>query len=125
MNLLLDEMLSVRLPARLAGEKVFAAHVVHRSLQGKPDHEIWQYAHDNDFTVVTVNAGDYFRLASRSEIHGGVIVIRESGLDVAEQLDRIRAAIREIARCGESSLINHVLEVQGPRELRWVPVPPG
>lgn len=124
MNLLLDEMLSVRLPEKLARQDLHAAHVVHRGLAGNPDHAIWQYANENDFTVVTVNAGDYLRLAARTEIHAGVIVIRESGLDIDEQLARIMAAVHDIRHCGEDQLVNHVVEVLDQQTINWIPIPP-
>lgn len=117
-------MLSIRLPEQLARQDLHAAHVVHRGLGGSPDHAIWKYANEKDFTVVTVNAGDYLRLAGRTEVHGGVIVIRESGLDAGGQLARIMAAVQEIRHYGEDRLVNHVVDVMDEQTINWIPIPP-
>jgi predicted nuclease of predicted toxin-antitoxin system len=55
-RLLLDENISPALVRRLADMDVFAQSVPHVGLFGRLDHEIWKYALDHDFAVVTTNA---------------------------------------------------------------------
>lgn len=124
MKLLLDENLSVRLPDRLAEQGIYAEHVIHRGLQGQPDQRIWQYANDNDLIVATINVRDFLKLAKDTDIHTGVIAIRESGLDAAQQEARICSAIDEIRVKQDGRLLNQVLEVQNSTTIVWLDIPP-
>ena len=62
MRVLLDEHISPALITRLAEVGVYAQSVPHVGLAGRADHEIWQYALDHDFAVVTTNARDSIEL---------------------------------------------------------------
>lgn len=124
MKLLLDENLSVRLPNRLARHGIYAEHVVHRSLQGKPDQHIWKYANEHDLIVVTINVKDFLSLAADTEIHAGVIALRESGLNISGQADRILKAVEEIQAHESGQLLNQVLEVRAETKLVWHEIPP-
>ena len=89
MRLLLDEHISPALVARLAEVGIYAQSVPHVGLAGRADHEIWQYALDHDFAVVTTNARDFIELLD-VDVHPGLIVLRESGLSRDEQWRRIQ-----------------------------------
>src|SRR5713226_1488400 len=80
MRLLLDEHISPALVARLAEVGIYAQSVPHVGLAGRADHEIWQYALDHDFAVVTTNARDFIELLD-VDVHPGLIVLRESGIE--------------------------------------------
>jgi predicted nuclease of predicted toxin-antitoxin system len=54
-RLLLDENLSPGLVGRLGEHDICAQAVAHVGLSGQSDHEIWIYAFDHDFSVVTIN----------------------------------------------------------------------
>ena len=113
MNLLLDENLSPRLIRRLTALGIFAQHAAHVELSGKSDSEIWLYAFEHDQIVITINARDFLNLATGSEVHPGLIILRESGLTPDEQWTRIEPAIA-IVRGEENQgrdLINRVIEV--------------
>ena len=124
MKLLLDENLSVRLPERLAEHGIYAVHVVHRGLQGKPDKQIWEYANEHDLIVVTINVKDFLSLAADTELHTGVIALRESGLNRSGQEDRILTAIQQIQTHEAGQLLNQVLEVRTETKLVWHEIPP-
>ena len=62
-------------------------------LAGRADHEIWQYALDRDFTVVTTNARDFIELLD-VDVHPGLIVLRESGLSRDETVEAHPACSR-------------------------------
>jgi predicted nuclease of predicted toxin-antitoxin system len=81
-RLLLDENISPAWVNRLGEGDVFAQAVPHVGLSGRPDHEIWKYALDHDFSVVTTNARDFIKLLN-VDVHPGLIVLRQSGLDQA------------------------------------------
>ena len=91
-RLLLDENISPALVGRLAEMGVYAQSVPHVGLSGRLDGEIWRYALDHDFAVVTTNARDFIRLLN-VEMHPGLIVARESGLTRDEQWDRIKPVV--------------------------------
>jgi predicted nuclease of predicted toxin-antitoxin system len=86
LNLLLDENLSPQLIPRLTTLGIFAQHAAHVGLSGKSDFDIWLYAFEHDQIVVTINAKDFLSLATGSEVHPGLIILRESGLTPDEQL---------------------------------------
>jgi predicted nuclease of predicted toxin-antitoxin system len=62
MRLLLDENISPALVPRLAACGVYAQSVPHVGLAGGADREVWRYALDHDFVVVTTNARDFIEL---------------------------------------------------------------
>jgi predicted nuclease of predicted toxin-antitoxin system len=86
-RLLLDEHISPALVRNLADMGVYAQSVPYVGLSGRLDHEIWKYALDHDFAVVTSNARDFIPLLD-VEVHPGLIVLRESGLTRDEQWAR-------------------------------------
>ena len=128
-KLLLDEHLSPRLTTRCAEFGVFAQSVVHLNLHNTPDSEIWNYACDHDFTVVTTNARD-FLLLLEVDIHPGLILLRESGLTRAEQWDRLARVLEYIAaqpEPGANYMVNRVIEIRGlkdPLVVRQIPRDP-
>ncbi|MGA3093735.1 MAG: DUF5615 family PIN-like protein [Terriglobales bacterium] len=54
-GLLLDEHISPALVSWLADLGIYAQSVPHVGLAGRGDREIWRYALDHDFAVVTTN----------------------------------------------------------------------
>ena len=122
-RLLLDEHISPALVAKLGEEEVCAQAVPHVGLSGKPDHDIWKYALDNDFSVVTTNARDFIKLL-KVEVHPGVILLRESGLSRWEQWERILPVVEHIKASGEADfMLNKLIEISGPGkwEIREIP----
>lgn len=88
--------------------------VPHVGLAGQPDHEIWNYALEHDFAVVTINARDFIRLLD-VEIHPGPIVVREGGLTREEQWAHILPLIEHIKKSGGGDfLVNKLVEVLAP-----------
>jgi predicted nuclease of predicted toxin-antitoxin system len=125
LKLLLDENLSPRLISRLTALGIFAQHAAHVGLSGKSDSEIWLHAFKHDQIVVTINARDFLNLAAGSQVHPGVIILRESGLTPDEQWTRLEPAatiVREEENQGRD-LINRVIEVFSPdhRAIRDLP----
>lgn len=123
MRLLLDEHISPALVTRLSECGIYAQSVPHVGMSGRSDREIWKYALDQDFVVVTTNARDFIELLD-VDLHPGLIVLRESGLTRNEQWARIRPVIDYVRNSGnEDMLINTVVEVTGAGrfEVRQVP----
>lgn len=66
MKLLFDQNLSHRLPARLADLFPDSAHIRSARLDQAPDDEIWEYARDNGFCIVTQDSD----FSERSRLYG-------------------------------------------------------
>ena len=66
MKLLFDQNLSPRLPALLADIYPDSAHVIPLQLDEAEDHEIWDYAKENGFVIVSKDAD--FQM--RSQLYG-------------------------------------------------------
>ena len=125
MRLLLDEHISPALVGRLANIGVYAQSVPHVGLAGRADREIWQFALDHDFSVVTMNARDFIELLD-VDLHPGLIVLRESGLSRDEQWDRIRPVMEHVKDSADPDfLLNKLIEVTGVGqfEVRDIPEP--
>ena len=61
MKLLFDENLSPRLPERLAALYPHSAHVRDCGLKGVSDDDVWAYARDHGFTIVSKDSDFYQR----------------------------------------------------------------
>ena len=106
-RILLDEHASPSLVGKLGDKGVFAVAATHVGLSGEPDAEIWNYAFENDFGVVTGNARDFIRLLN-VEVHPGLIVLREGGLTPTSDSCRFSAANSDSA-CAEGNLLYEFL----------------
>ena len=112
MRLLIDENLSPRLARWACEQGVPAEAAVHVGLAGAVDEAVFSHALARDQIVVTVNVGDFMRLAASMEIHPGVIALREAGLNAEEQWSRVQTALQLINQSPDPDLVNRVLEVQ-------------
>lgn len=63
MRLLFDENISYRILKKLANDYPDSAQVKRLGLESKDDHEIWQFAKEEGFTIVTFDA-DYIDIAA-------------------------------------------------------------
>jgi len=124
-GLLLDEHISPALVGRLADLGIYAQSVPHVGLAGRGDREIWQYALDHDFAVVTTNVRDFVELLD-VHVHPGLIFLRESGLSRTEQRDRLKPAVEHVQDAGDPDfLLNKLIEITGVGqfEVRRIPKP--
>ena len=113
MRLLLDEHISPTLVARLGELGTYAQSVPHVGLAGKADYEVWKYALDHGFAVVTTNARDYIELLN-VDVHPGLIVLRESGLTREEQWLRLKPVVEQANRANdEDFFLNKLIEIAG------------
>ena len=124
MKILIDENMSPTLVQRLGGLGVAAAHVAHLGRSGLSDPELWRLALARDSLVATINARDFLKLASDSEVHAGLIVIRSQGLDPDEQWEWLEPVVRSLLASGVA-LVNKAVEVTGPGRfsVRDLPTP--
>lgn len=76
-----------------------------------------------DQIVVTVNVGDFMRLAAAIDVHPGVIALREAGLNAEEQWLRVQSALPLIKQSRDPDMVHRVLEVQSDVAVRWHEIP--
>jgi len=96
---------------------------VHVGLSGAIDEQIWKYALEHDFTVVTGNARDFICLVN-VELHPGLFVLRESGLTRDEQWRRLKPVVHDILRSSDDNfLLNKLVEISAPGEWETREIP--
>ena len=78
---------------------------------------------DEERVVITMNAGDFLTLAEDSEVHAGLVVLRQAGLSRDEQRSWVRAAIVRLAE-EKRDLVNRVVEVTGVGKYTIRTLPP-
>lgn len=123
MKLLVDENLSPTLVQRLASVGVPAVHVAHCGLSGATDPVVWRYAFEHDLVVVTINAGDFIRLAEGVELHPGLIVLRAGHLSREEQWAWLEQVAMWLVEEGED-LGNKAVVVTGKGKFALRDIPP-
>lgn len=75
MKLLFDQNLSYKLVKRLAELFPGSDHIRHCNLQEALDNQVWQYAFDNGYTIVTQDS-DFYDLALVNGIPPKIIWVR-------------------------------------------------
>jgi predicted nuclease of predicted toxin-antitoxin system len=124
LELLPDENISPSIVGRLAELGVYAQSVPHVGLSGQPDHVVWAYAHEHGSAVVTINAQDFIELLD-VDLHPGLIILRESGLNREEQWMRIQPVVQHVLASGdENYMLNKVIEITAAGEFEIRDVPP-
>lgn len=120
-KLLLDENLSASVAKTLcADDGIDACHVRDRYMLGAKDQAVLERAYTEDRILVTANVDDFVKLAHRSELHAGIILIADATLHRGEQLATVRAALSFI---GDGDMLNRVLWVNFDLSMRFEDVP--
>ncbi len=73
--------------------------------------------------VVTANVGDFITLAKQSDLHPGVIALREAELRAEAQWQRLQTALKHAEQDCNGDLTNAVLEVQSAPNMAVHPIP--
>jgi predicted nuclease of predicted toxin-antitoxin system len=90
LKLLFDHNLSPKLVERLADEYPDSAHVSARGLDRSTDAQVWNFARENDFTIVTRDA-DYGDLSAIAGYPPGIVWIRRGNCSTREIEALLRA----------------------------------
>lgn len=124
MRLFLDECISPRIAQSLMldGEH-YVIHPRDNGGLGDPDHRVLERCTDHNLVIVTENARDFRALATRAEIHPGMIILPCVSRADSETL--IRAAIAYLATLGDPGdvIVNHVLEIDRQGQIEIFPLP--
>ncbi len=133
MNLWVDEDLSPSLVAIARHAGYNATCVRDRGALGRTDRELARVLLDEDFVLVTDNAGDFLTLAEHAGVHPGIILLEQGS--ASDEAGWLTAAIQHIeAGAGERDesaalfMVNRVIEVDRERrcsEYEWPKPPPG
>lgn len=79
MKLLFDENLLPKLPRLLATEFPNSLHIRDIGMKGCTDEKIWEYAKNNDFTVISKDAdfisGHYFMAIPQNSFGFGLVTV--------------------------------------------------
>jgi predicted nuclease of predicted toxin-antitoxin system len=97
MKLLFDQNLSRRLVAMLAEEFPGSAHVVSLGLDTSTDREVWEFAGENDFVVVSKDS-DFRQLAFLLGPPPKVVWLRLGNCTTATITNTLRSHLGSIAR---------------------------
>ncbi len=95
MKLLFDHNLSPKLVHRLTDLFPHSNHVYRLGLDQVEDHQIWQYAKANDFTIITRDS-DYNELLILLEFPPKVVWIRRGNCSTNEIEDILRTHCSDI-----------------------------
>ena len=123
MRLFLDECLSPLVANELMAEEGY--YVVHPRNQGglgEADHTVLARCINDDLIIVTENARDFRALASRAEIHSGMIILPCLGRSQAKALIK---AITHLETLGDplDVMVNKVLEADADGTMALFDLP--
>lgn len=102
MKLLFDQNLSPRLVNRLADLYPDSQHVSLIGLDQADDRALWEYAHQNDFTVVTRDS-DFSELSLLRGFPPKVIWIRRGNCSTSQIEEILRSHHQDIVQFNEDS----------------------
>ncbi len=122
-KVLLDQHISPRLVDWLSAEAIFAQYVGHLGRARMSDPALWRYAFEHDQVVVTANARHFLSLASRAEMHAGLIILRAGDLTAGEQWQYLKPVFQHV-RARKLDLVNKVVEVWDVGRFDIRPLPP-
>lgn len=126
MRFFIDECLSPQIATRLnAGGVHEAVHPLHIGRRGEDDATVLVRCLAEDRVIVTENARDFRRLAARTPLHPGLIVMPCVGRETSWRL--LSAAIARLEtvdpRRPQDVIVNHVLEVGMDGLCTLMPLP--
>jgi len=104
MKLLFDENLSRTLVDRLHDIFPDSDHVVLLGLEHAPDEEIFHYARENDFVIVTKDS-DFNDLVSVSAESPGLVWIRAGNCTTSDVEHLLRKNAQQVAEVSASSIV--------------------
>jgi predicted nuclease of predicted toxin-antitoxin system len=116
LKLLLDENLSPKIAPVLWDLGIDACSVRDRGWLHASDPELFKRAFEEDRIVVTLNVGDFAKLAAHCQLHAGVVLIHCIGLLREEQLAAVCLAIEAIKQRGD------MVNTRAPHRSRRVDV---
>jgi predicted nuclease of predicted toxin-antitoxin system len=94
-KLLLDENLPRRILSALSSEFEGSAHVAELGLSSSPDEDLWDYAKEHGFTILSKDA-DFRQMSFLRGFPPKVVWIRRGNCSVRELEDLLRASTEVI-----------------------------
>lgn len=124
MRLFIDESLAPLLATRLNETGSHdAIHPLHVGRRGEPDHRILARCIAGDRVIVTQNARDFRRLAARTELHPGLIILPFMDREGTWRL--LQGAIAFLDAMGDpmNAMVNHALEMDATGRMALSAIP--
>ena len=126
MRLFLDECLSPRVANELMAEEgYYVGHPRNQGGLGEADHTVLARCIKHDLIIVTENARDFRALASRAEIHPGMIILPCLGRVQAKALIKVSIAYLEQLGDPADMMVNKVLEAEADGGMTLYDLPEG
>lgn len=113
LRFLIDQDVSPTHVRRLNELGFHAEHVAHVGMSGTPDHALVAYAATKSLIIVTKNVEDFLDLANKTELHPGMILLRDGHLRVQEEWQWLVPVVLHL-RDTPLDPINKVVDVTGP-----------
>jgi predicted nuclease of predicted toxin-antitoxin system len=111
-RLFIDESLSPLLATRLNDTGSHdAIHPLHVGRRGEPDHRVPERCIAEDRVIVTQNARDFRRLAARTELHPGLIILPFMDREGTWHLLQSAIAFLDVRGDPMNAMVDHALEV--------------
>lgn len=126
MKFLIDEDLSPSVARYLCENLLIDAVAARdRGLLGFTDYQILQYAFEEERMIITANIRDFEKFTRVSELHAGIVFIRDGALRRNEQMAVVEKAISAITNELESGrdMINRVFYVELDDTMNFVSLP--
>lgn len=126
MRFLIDEDLSPQVARYLCEHFLIDAVAIRdRGLLGVSDRKVLDYAFNEDRILVTANVGDFEKFAKASEVHAGIVFIKEGDLLREEQIQIMQSVVVFIQQelDAERDMINRVLyiSIDGTKLIETMP----
>lgn len=122
MRFLIDECLSVELPAAAHEAGHEAHHVAHYGLAGAKDHQLRPVLISEGFVLVTNNGRDFVKLLGDVDMHPGLVIVVPV-VRIDRQVLLFRAVLNYLAQEDLDDLINKVVEVHSEEDARVYDLP--
>jgi predicted nuclease of predicted toxin-antitoxin system len=94
-KILLDENLSPRAALALCDDGMDVIHTRDRGLSGKSDAYVLDFAFGEDRVLITANVEDFRKLATRRELHSGIVLLL-TDCNTHEQIALFRKAMPQL-----------------------------
>jgi predicted nuclease of predicted toxin-antitoxin system len=126
LKLLIDEDLSPTIAQAISKKFLIEAISVRdRNLINAKDYEVFNYAFNHDFIIVTANVRDFEKFAQTRELHAGIIFICDGELKRNEQIEVVSQAVEAVYQEIKEGrdMINRVLYLEINGQLRFESMP--
>jgi predicted nuclease of predicted toxin-antitoxin system len=122
LRFLLDQDVSPSHVARLSALGCYAEAVAHVGLAGSTDESLMAHCLERSLIIITKNPDDFMRLAKRTSLHPGMVLLRDGMLRIHEEWAWIEPVVMHLAT-RRLDPVNTVIDVRGVNVVDVLRVP--